>query len=69
MIALLTPNFLEGESLTFVASKIIELIKNNNKIYMKDLTKRYKDSFKLGKTEEFNYILFILLFVYLIKKG
>lgn len=51
MIALLTPNCLDGEQLTLDASKIANLIKANKDTYIKDLTKRYKDTFKLGKKQ------------------
>lgn len=51
MIALLTPNFQEGEYVTFVASKIIELIEINKELYKKDLSKRYKEIFKLDSKE------------------
>ncbi|KAL4463226.1 hypothetical protein ABPG74_007227 [Tetrahymena malaccensis] len=61
MIALLSPNFLEGEQLSFVASKIIQLINNQSKIYVKDIKQRYKESFKSGSKQQINEMLHCLI--------
>lgn len=52
MIALLTPNCLDGEQLTLDASRISNLIKTNKDTYAKDLMRRYKETFKLGEKQQ-----------------
>lgn len=50
-IALLTPNCLDGEQLILDASRISYLILSNKDTYIKELTKRYKETFKLGNKQ------------------